>query len=304
MQRLMPDSVCSVPERPLQQMFSKSWIFSSLALIASVFALAVWSRAQPSRVPMADATVVGLAAPIPTDSSAIRMWRLYAPDRRFGGLSALVTDDGELLGLTDSGVVVRFEPPATRGRHVEFRLHDLPDGPGSEARKRGRDSEALLADPAGRGWWVAFENEHSLWRYDERFERVLEVERLDRDWPSNRGAEALVATSGGRVRALPEGGNDVVPAGTSDATRLADGRLALLVRRFGWRGFVNEVRIAGGVGRAPLTLTLPLGPLDNAEAITAASLPDGGTRLWIMTDDNFRPWMRTLLVALDMPAGA
>ena len=283
-------------------MFSKSFIFSGLALAAPIFALAAWGEARPTRVPMADARVVGLMVPVSADG--IRKWKMSAPDRRFGGVSALVMDGGDLLGLTDSGVTVRFRPPNDGDGQVELRLHDLPDGPGNVERKRGRDSEALLADPAGSGWWVAFEGDHSLWRFDKEFERVLESRKLDRRWPSNRGAEALMATSDGRVVALPEGGNDIAPAGTSDATRLPDGRLALLVRRFGWRGFVNEVRISGGANKPPVTLTLPLGPLDNAEAITAAPLPDGGTRLWIMTDDNFRPWMRALLIALDLPPSA
>jgi hypothetical protein len=95
-----------------------------------------------------------------------------------------------------------------------------------------------------------------------------------------------------------------VPRGTSDAARLADGRLVLLVRRLGLTGFHTEVRIAAGQGRAARRIALNLAPLDNPEAIAAAPLPDGGTRLWIVTDDNFRPWMRTLLVALDLKPGA
>ena len=44
-----------------------------------------------------------------------------------------------------------------------------------------------------------------------------------------------------------------------------------------------------------------LGPLDNAEALAAEPIA-GGTRLWLMTDDNFSWPMRTLLVALDLPS--
>ena len=304
MQRLVPDSRCSMAEQRVQPLFSKSFIFSALLLALPIFALAAWSKAQPNRVVMRDAAVEGRAASVPAPAHGVQLWRLSASDRRFGGLSGLAVDGGQLLALTDSGVTIRFAPPVRPRQPIVFQLHDLPDGPGDGRRKRGRDSEALLTDPQGRGWWVAFEGAHSVWRYDRAFTRTLEVTWLKHDWPANRGAEALIVDARGAVVALPEGGNELAPAGISDATRLGDGRPVLLVRRFGWGGFVNEVRIAEGAGRPALTLKLPLGPLDNAEAIAAGPLPSGGTRLWIMTDDNFRPWMRTLLVALDLPSGA
>jgi hypothetical protein len=57
--------------------------------------------------------------------------------------------------------------------------------------------------------------------------------------------------------------------------------------------------LAGDRLGAPIALGL--GPLDNAEALAAEPI-DGGTRLWLMTDDNFRWPMRTVLVALDLPS--
>ena len=47
-------------------------------------------------------------------------------------------------------------------------------------------------------------------------------------------------------------------------------------------------------------MNLNVSPLDNAEAMAAERLPDGRTRLWIMTDDNFTRPFRTLLIALDL----
>jgi hypothetical protein len=35
--------------------------------------------------------------------------------------------------------------------------------------------------------------------------------------------------------------------------------------------------------------------------MTAERLPNGDTRLWIITDDNFQQPLRTLLIALDLP---
>ena len=290
------------PERPVQRLFSRFKLFSSLSLALPIFAAGVWLKGQPNRWPRPDRVVDGRAVEVGV-GAGLRAWRLTAPDPRFGGLSALALDRGELLALSDSGVVVRFAPPSA-GRGMRVSLHDLPGGPGSPFRKATRDSESLLGDGRG-GWWVGFENRHSLWRYDGRFSRVLGTRRLDVDWPVNAGAEALVAGKAG-VMALPEGGGPaagggyVAPAWTSDATRLPDGRLVLLVRRPTLSGFATQLRIATGAGKPARRIALDLGPLDNMEGIAAAPRPNGGARLWIVSDDNFRPWMRTLLVALDL----
>ena len=302
----MVDSVAMKPERPVQPLFSRFKLFSSLCLALPIFAAGVWLKRQPNRSPQPDQVVSGRAVEVAL-GGGVRAWRLTAPDSRFGGLSALSVDRGALLALSDSGVVVRFAPPQ-RGRALRIALHDLPGGPGSAFRKATRDSESLLPDGSG-GWWVGFENRHSLWRYDGRFDRVLGMRRLDVGWPVNAGAEALVAGGSG-VMALPEGGGRaaggefIAPAGTSDATRLPDGRVVLLVRRLTLRGFANQLRIGAGAGKPARHVALDLGPLDNMEGIAAAPLAKGGTRLWIVSDDNFRPWMRTLLVRLDLPPGA
>ena len=296
------------PERGVQPLFSMLKLFSGLAAALPIFALAVWLKGQPSRWPGPDRRVEGKAEIISV-GGGMRAWRLTAPDRRFGGLSALAVERGELLALTDSGVAVRFAPPGS-GKAPRFALHDLPAGPGSPLRKSNRDSESLLADLDGRGWWVGFETRHSLWLFDRSLTRVLATRWLDVDWPANRGSEALAGGAKGEVMVLPEGGGPAVggkldaPEGTADATRLADGRLVLLVRRLGVSGFDNQLWIAAGAGKAARRIALDLGALDNMEGIAAAPRPDGGTRLWIVSDDNFRPWMRTLLVALDLPPGA
>lgn len=276
-----------------------------------IFSAAVWLKNQPSRWPGPDRVVAGVATPVaiaqPGDGISAHAWRLSAQDRRFGGLSALVADGGGLTALTDSGVVVRFEPPGPDGV-LQVALHDLPGGPGSPLQKANRDSESLLRDPHGRGWWVGFETYHSLWRFDDGFYRVEQRQPLAVDWLPNYGGESVVEV-GGRIAVLPErggrawGASLVVPAWTSDATRLPDGRLVLLHRAPTWRGLVNAVWIAGAKGAPGRLVPLGLGPIDNAEGIAAARRADGGVRLWIVSDDNFRPWMRTLLIAIDLPPG-
>jgi len=301
----------------VQQWFIKFKFFSGL--IAAVLGFAAWLREWPNRVELGDATsrgqavAVALEGPLVAPVGAGRLWRLTARDPRLGGVSGLGTDGRDLIALTDWGVVVRFAPPVVATQPINFQFRNLPGGPGPPHRKAWRDSESLLRDPGGRGWWVGFETRHSLWLFDPSFSRALGQRRLRTDWRRNKGAEALVAASSGQIFALPENGGPALapggaqgplaPRGTADATRLPDGRLALLVRRITARGFVSEVRISGRAGLPALRLRLPLGALANAEAIAATPGRGGGTRLWIATDNNNKPWMRTYLLALDLPAG-
>ena len=291
------------PERLVQLSFIKSLLISGLLVGAPVIGLERWLKRQPSRWAQADRSVAG-SARLLLSSRSTKIWHLKVPDKRFGGVSALAIDRGRLLAVTDSGVAIRFAALPPRGREWIVELHDLPAGPGVVYRKSGNDAESLLADRHGRGWWVGYEQKHSLLLFDRDLKTLIEKVTLKAAWPANVGAEALIINGRGRIAILPEGGTGAIPSGTSDAVRLPDGRLALLVRWFSWRGFVSEIRIGSGGGRPARAIRLDLGPLDNPEAIAAAPLANGGTRLWIATDDNFRPWMRTLLVALDLPPGA
>ena len=247
-------------------------------------------------------------------------WEVRSNDPRFGGVSALALDHGALIALTDSGGVARFPKP---GRStVAALIREIPGGPGSPRYKSRRDSEALLRDPAGRGWWIAFEKRNELWLFDRQFARPLKRVELGTDrWPRNTGIEAL-ASEGDALLILPEAGDTVLevrgprlrtlsienPAGRiSDSVRLPSGGLIVVNRRLTPLGFVNSIavfkRTATGF-RYGRRIKLRLAPLDNVEALAAEQLADGRTRLWIMTDNNFRRPFRTLLLALDMPGRA
>lgn len=235
---------------------------------------------------------------------------LRSTEPRFGGLSALAVEDGELLALSDSGVVVRWPGVGGLGR-----FQDLPAGPGGPHRKLHRDSEALVRDPAGRGWWVAFEQFHELWLFDPGFTRALERRPLQlRTWWRNWGVESLVAEHGGLLLLPENGGRSIrlheggesraqveTPDQIADAVRLADGRVLVALRevrpwgignRLGWLVRDEEGHAVQLWGR------LPLGTWDNVEGLAAEPLEGGATRLWFVTDDDFR--RRTLLGWLDV----
>ena len=322
MQRLMPDSGEPKTERGLQPLFRKLNIFSYLALATIVLAVHCWLRSIPNRADLPDATTAIRFTPVrfdPAGFAPLRLlgaWRVAVDDPRFGGVSALAIDRGHLLALTDSGTVIRFPRPGLPGPAL---VRDLGDGPGNPRFKHHRDSEALARDPAGCGWWVAFESWHQLWLFDADFRGPLRRIDLGRErWHHNRGVEAMIA-GGGSLMLFPEGGSEWLQLrGTrlgehrlanrygsiADAARLPDGRLLLVTRKLGFGGLAKRL-VVGEPGRGgALTLrplaSLGLGPLDNVEAIAIEPRPEG-TRLWLMTDNDFRPRAPTLLVALDLP---
>lgn len=290
-----------------------------MALIGLVGLFAWWLDGRPDLATLPPRAVPLRVEPVhldPAKFAPLRLvgaWRLTADDPRFGGVSALALDDTGLIALTDAGAVIRFARPS--GKRAIARIKNVPAGPGRPGYKRHRDIEALSRDPAGRGWWAAFENHHQIWLYDRDFSRALQrVDLGRRRWRHNTAIEAMAAEPGGFLL-LPEGGTEVVrirgrsvqssqlgnPMGRlSEALRLPDGRILVLARGAGPTGFWNALVPLLPGDRLGEPIALGLGPLDNAEALAAEPIA-GGTRLWLMTDDNFQWPMRTLLFALDLP---
>ena len=272
----------------------KSSVFKCLLMAGLILASSSWIRRLPNRPAGSDRTIDLSYRPVPASALSVRgaiiagMWEVEADDPRLGGVSGLAASRGKLIAITDSGTVLWLDRP---GPGARISLHDLPAVAGRPDRKSGRDAEAIVHDPGGRGWWVAFEQRHSLLHYDEDFSRLFERRPISNDLPANRGVEALYVDVAGNLVGMVEA------SGASDATRLPDGRLALLERTAGPFGLRSRV-----IARN-LDLPLPLGPLDNPEAITAERKADGGTRLWVMTDNDFRSGRPTLLIAVDLAPG-
>lgn len=319
----MPDSQRPQAERRLQHPFSKSSLFSGLAVASIVVGTHALMWTPFNRLPRADAwghmvfTPVAVSAAAASDVRVVGAWSLTSSDPRMGGVSALAVDRDALVALTDSGVMIRLPRPGQGGRAL---FRDLPAGPGDPRRRSRRDSEAMVRLANG-DWLVAFENRNQVWRYDPAFRNGGRVVRLDDDaWPTNRGIEAMAVDRAGRLLLFPEGrgrvlvigdGAEVQPLWTdgwtlSDATPLPDGRLLVLLRKFGLGGFRNaigELRQDGNGWRVVVRATIPVGGLDNAEGLAAESRADGRTRLWVATDNDAAQYRETLLLALDLAAG-
>ena len=325
MQWLMPESGSPQTEQAVQPLFRKSRVFSYLPLITVFFAVLVFDQWVNSVEVRSDGPARWAKIsfqPLRLDPVAfapLRLagaWQVRVDDPRFGGVSALAIDGEALLAVTDSGSLIRLPHP---GRGNEALVLDLPAGPGIPQFKVNRDSESLVRDPAGRGWWVGFEFWHQLWLYDPGFARALKHIDLGEDrWRANGGLEAIAADSRGLLL-FPQSGDEwlhldgqrlrrhrlVSPFGDlADATRLPDGRLLLVTRKFGLNGLDKHLVWAeekGGKLNLRRIARLGLGRRDNIEGLAAQPLGQTGARLWLITDNDFRPRAPTLLVALDLP---
>lgn len=321
---LMRDSDALEAERQVQRPFRKFELLQLLALAAAILLCAWWLRGMPDRYELGWRQAVVEFSPAKLDPRGfgeLRLagaWTVTSTDRRFGGVSALKVVGDDLLGVSDSGVVIRFaKPRALTGGAL---IGELPDGPADPGFKENRDSEALVADPMGRGWWVAFENRNQLWLYDSAFGRALgRIAFAQKRWPRNRGIEGAAA-SGDTLLLFPEDGDAVievrgkssrtVPIGNpvgriADAARLPSSELLVINRRLTPLGFSCSLAVlernAAGY-RYSHRIALGVSRLDNVEALAPERLPGGGIRLWLMTDDNLQRPLRTLLIALDWPA--
>jgi hypothetical protein len=307
-------------EREVQPKFRNRQLAGALLLLAAIALFDRWLAHFPDRQELGwraariEFEPVRLAGSEFTPLRLAGAWRLTSTDRRFGGVSSLAIDGGRLLALTDAGALIRFRP----GRNGA-RIGELPDGPGSGGFKRNRDSEALVRDSEGRGLWVAFEYRNQLWLFDRNFYRAVQLIDLGRrGWGANRGIEGLVTdgdallllhedgdrllrVTGTRARSLPIAG---ARGRISDAAAIGPGRYLAIERRvtpIGFRNALVSLEKAGSAYRFGPRISLPLGALDNVEAIAVERRPGGALRLWLMTDDNFQQPFRTLLIALDCP---
>lgn len=321
---LMPPVGATKAERRMQPRFR----INLPALFVLLLALAGMLFIAPAQIfgrrPLPRPVALLRSKPIkldPADFRPLRLagaWRLESNDRNFGGISALALEGGQFVAVSDGLVALRFAPPGGSATSI-VRLW-RPTVRKLVSDLVPFDMEAMARVPGG--WWVAIERVHELTRFDSALERPQKRIWLSRSsWATNHGVEGMIAGPDG-ILLFPENGSEVVElrgrkrrslpiepeAGpVSDAARLPDGRILLLVRKatpLGFRSSLVELRRSAKGYRPGAVFRLGLGLLDNPEGLAVEPLPGGGTRLWIITDDNFRWPMRTLLVALDWPKGA
>jgi hypothetical protein len=322
MTKHMHDPPLNEAERGLQHSFRKSRIFNGLLMVGAVLATYLPIRDLPSRRELPSRTINLNFQPIALQATAAPFrisgaWVMTANDPRFGGLSALAVDDGRFVALSDLGAALRFDPPSVDRPRVS--ISDLAQGPGPIGRKTSRDAESLMRDPHGRGWWVGYEQRHSLWLYDDGFSHAQAAIPIRRPgWWRNRGIEALLADSDGLL-AIAENGREAIRVDArgshdirmqtgwdiADAARAPDGTAWVLLRSKGRDGITQAIaRLAqsGDGYRIGNAMTVPKAAFDNFEGMVIRPKPNGGWRFWLVSDDGHRFKARTLLIALDLDA--
>ena len=262
----------------------------------------------------------------------LNAWELGSRNEEFGGFSALAAlPDGRFIGVSDAGTLIGFGLTSDDRTDRPF-ISPLPDSQAPGLTYADRDSEGMTYDAGSGQFWVSYEAKHAIRRFSRSFARRTGYVSLagKRRWPANKGFEALTRLPDGRFVAIGENlenglhdgflfSGDPVETGTvksafeyrpppgfrvTDMSVLPDGRVIVLNRRVGFpTGFsakitVLEPSIFGNrsiaEGTVIATLSAPL-LIDNMEGIAVS--PDGpDTLIWLISDDNFSAFQRTLLM--------
>jgi len=203
--------------------------------------------------------------------------------------------------------------------------------------KAWSDAEGM-AHLADGSWLVSFERHHRIWRYPRLaaspvpFPTPAEFARQ----PHNGGIEALTALSDGRIVAISEEwrlrpgtvvGWIALPtsggaytwttfeyATTPDfaptaITQLPDGSLVTIERAFDMARGVRcrvmrfaaaQLKPGGTVRAQELAFLAAPYAVDNLEGLAATKGPRGETLLWLISDDNFNPFQRNILLLFEL----
>ncbi|MBA3897589.1 MAG: esterase-like activity of phytase family protein [Sphingomonadaceae bacterium] len=271
-----------------------------------------------------------------TRAGALRFvagWRLTSPASAFGGLSSLDVEGSEVTALSDAGLIVRFHL-GRFGHASRARIIPVSRGCGGGILAAGRDTESLAHDPAGGGWWIGFEGRNVICRLSEDLggAKGVTAPRAMADWPDVKGAETILRLRDGRFIVFAEGapdggallpvllfaGDPAVPGAAvtqmryrppdayspTDAAQLPDGRILVLNRRFSiFSLFTARLVLLDPVplradavlsGRVVARFAPPV-IADNFEGLSV-SVEDGKPIVWIVSDENYLSWQRTLLL--------
>lgn len=254
---------------------------------------------------------------------------VISPGTPLHGLSDLKILDGDLISVSDSGDLARARLRLDRhGRltgldQPRVRRLTLTDGSPITEKVDG-DAEGLVITASG-DLLISFERDHRIWNYGpvaRPGSRPVAVAAPDFAFPGNDGMEGLSAGPGGWRAAGESGGVwDCSPTGCHTVVAPpepllvdSDYRITGLDRDpagTGWfvvqrrfqapadvRARVRHMASDGSLGPVLIELKHP-GTVDNFEGIAAVATP-AGTRLYLLSDDNFSETQRTLLLAFDV----
>lgn len=302
------------------------------ALLAGLVAAGCGARAQTAAYP-----IEVTAAPVAADRRGVTVGDLTyvrgfslkaAGTSAFGGLSGLdVEADGRFVAVSDLGDLVRGR--ITPDGIVDATIARLTDEEGQAFQgKMAADAEGLAMLDDG-GMAVSFEQDHRFLVYSASGRARSLPGLVGAQVGPNAGFEALAAwrdpaTGEARLVVGAERGDawscgfdigvcrqilvaqrDNPGSGfrLTGLDALPDGRLIALYRSASvFTGLRASIAVVTpGAARPVRELARLPGPIgvDNMESIAAVPNVDGSVRLYLISDDNFAGWQRTLLLSFD-----
>lgn len=249
---------------------------------------------------------------------------------------AVAADGSMLYAVSDRGYWVSASMRHDReGRLIGFGVWEIarlltPEGVPVSGRQT--DAEGLAQDRDG-SFIVSFEQEHRLWRYPPSSPpfrippQAVSTPHELAQAPNNGGIEAVTVLLDGRLLAITEEYEN--PDGSlkawlidkeqfaelsylpsdgyrpTDMTTLANGDLLVLERRHsllgGWGARIHRLsrdslRPGARLKGEEIARIVPPLPVDNFEGIAIWEKEEGGTFLYLVSDDNYSPLQRTLFL--------
>jgi hypothetical protein len=276
----------------------------------------------------------GSAAPA-EPAGFLSSFRWVTDDPLLGGLSGIeVSPDGSrFIALSDRGAIAEglFQRDGS-GQIVglEATPFVLLKGDGEAPLRAGRNDSEGLAWAADGTVYVSFEGVARVLVYADADGPAVNVPRIDefRAMQENSSLEALAMDTAGRLYTLPERSGDedrpfpvyvydgewrqpfdiprqgeFLPVG---ADLGPDGRLYLLERNFlGLGGFASRVRAfavnGDDIGPGETVLETDAGTHDNLEGLSVWQDAAGAIRLTMVSDDNFKFYLRQEIVEYVLP---
>lgn len=301
--------------------------------VALMCAPGTWLRTEVVLTVPDDIAFAQIADAAPTSAPPWALegvWHYTSKGARFGGFSAMLALGPDTLrAFSDRAFRITMTVPDKPGPRPHMNRQFVSRGWDFKLT----DAEAATRDPETGNYWIAYEQVHAIQRNTiaSTPDGVRDLRPLV-TWPDNAGIEAMVRLADGRFVILPEGGReglvfagDPVAGGmprpftfhnpapgyeATDLAQLPDGRLLVLMRKVVWPSRENwppfSCLLAIGDppasdGRFAPQVTLPLDgviPRENYEGLAVRPRDDGRIEVWVISDDNFSMFQRTLLAKL------
>jgi hypothetical protein len=249
--------------------------------------------------------------------------------------------DGKLYAVSDRGYWVsaqmNFDADGRLIDLTNWNIQPIRSTTGAPVTGPLYDAEALARAPDG-SFLVAFEQIHRIWRYPPppaTFDSLpvpVPVPSELAEAPANGGLESITVLPDGRILAITEEFPNAdrsfkgwlleegrfaelsyLPSDgfeASDCAALKNGDVIVLERRYVPFGILsarlklvkaNDIRPGAKlIGEELLRLQSPL-DVDNFEGVAVQEDPIKGTTIYLVSDDNYNPFQRTLLFQFRLP---